>query len=623
MNKKSKTTTGKTIPVQSPFFSARISCADDISMTEINTKNFFRFLEPLHFDLGLQAGRQYDLFKYNMLADKVRCEYKSHTQNANSKQPSAVICGSAFDLDIACRFEFLPGERAIIITARVKKNGFMQHKYQLVFGFAFRELSNGCAVLLPGKSGCGYFRSQEPSGQEIYDEDSHGTFPRAQFLPEHRIFVCSAREQRCMEISGDTLDFFSFNTAPGTAFFNIYGPDAWLGKEQEHTAAVKIRFLDKDQLPDNLPLAIASQRYICSKILPVYTLRPVKAYSKVRLKKNQKIILEQVLKNKTLLNLSGLADGSYILETITEAEKSKCIFSEPIEILIRQSAEYSSKKKSLENFLSLYKSKTGNAVARVRIALLKWKLSELAHYLTCREQTQINGLLKDSFRIADALGKNEPAVLPERKKVIYENNLFASLDNFKIIGAGKIQFSRENGMLLEPVLTMNLWSEFSLSGSYMIEFDYYSLEGSKGGTMIQLCGRHPNPVWDYSFMPSASGGSMNYYNFGIFCYHFSFARGQSLNVKGPIQKHVCNFRKTGKGFYILSQIPDPVNQPLQWYKVSFIKNKNRFLFFVNQKLVQEYIDEGHQGPVLEKGAFGIRNWSTKRSYFKNLIISKI
>ena len=202
--------------------------------------------------------------------------------------------------------------------------------------------------------------------------------------------------------------------------------------------------------------------------------------------------------------------------------------------------------------------------------------------------------------------------------MIYSNDFSEHAEEFLVYGAGDMTFNRERGMRLEPVGTMNLWSKFHVAGSYMVEFDFYPLRAVKGGTMLQLCGESVNPVSQYSLMCSASWGSMAYYMFGVKCYHYSFSRWA-----GRKRPRVCNFRKTGKGFYVLSRIPDPITEPGKWYHLTFVKDRRHFTFFVNGKLAQEYFDIGAQGPMLQRGRIGIRNWSRYVSHIKGFRVYRL
>jgi len=161
-----------------------------------------------------------------------------------------------------------------------------------------------------------------------------------------------------------------------------------------------------------------------------------------------------------------------------------------------------------------------------------------------------------------------------------------------------------------------MWSQQEFSGSYSAEFEYYPLACGKhaGGTFFQLAGQSINPRDNYDFMASAVG-NMDFYNFGIKCYHFSFFRGDSY-------QSVCNFRKTGREFYLLAQVPDPVPRTEQWYHLRFEKNHRQFSFFVDDKLVLEYFDQGNQGEVLDAGKFGIRNWGRHSAWFRNFKVMK-
>jgi hypothetical protein len=239
------------------------------------------------------------------------------------------------------------------------------------------------------------------------------------------------------------------------------------------------------------------------------------------------------------------------------------------------------------------------------------------------ELDQVSGLLKDAGRIVQAIESREPAVIPVPDQIIYKNTFAEPCGDFDYFGNGDISFSPDDGLFLDPVITINMWSKFKLEGDFCMEMDYRPVEGASGGTMIQLCGNCFNPVNDVAMMRTAAG-YMPHYNFGTTCYHFSFCRGENYHTTNTRPKpRVCNFRKTGRGFYVLNRIADPVpDSGNEWFHLCFVKNKRQFLFFVNDKLVQEYFDEENQGDFLNAGFFGIRNWSRRKAYFKKLRIYK-
>ena len=120
--------------------------------------------------------------------------------------------------------------------------------------------------------------------------------------------------------------------------------------------------------------------------------------------------------------------------------------------------------------------------------------------------------------------------------------------------------------------------------SYVVELDCCSTsELSRGGTFLQMCGSCINPRDEFYFLVSAMG-NMDYNNFGMRCYHFSF------NCSGS---GLCNFRKTSRTFYVLSQVPEPVPERGRWYKLHFARNGSRFLFFVDGRVSLEYFDMGN------------------------------
>jgi Domain of unknown function (DUF1961) len=285
--------------------------------------------------------------------------------------------------------------------------------------------------------------------------------------------------------------------------------------------------------------------------------------------------------------------------------------------------DYSDKEKDteLEHLAASINNECGNIsdnseLSQLRRELIGWKLEEYQWYLKNYEYAQSENLLKDAQRTLQAIKNNESAAMPEKGEVLYENDFKSFPHDWDIFGFGTWENDPERGFLLQPIVTNNMWTKQEFSGSYIVEFDYYPLDNNfTGGTFLQMSGACINPRDDNDFMASAMG-NMNYYNFGIKCYHFSFHRGDSY-------QSVCNFRKTGSEFFILSQIPDPVRETERWYKLSFVKNKNRFTFYVDGKLYIEYIDEGLQGPFLDKGRIGIRNWATKSSWFRNFKVYDI
>jgi len=247
----------------------------------------------------------------------------------------------------------------------------------------------------------------------------------------------------------------------------------------------------------------------------------------------------------------------------------------------------------------------------LRQDLALWKKKEALWYMRNRDYDRADQLLADAQGALTAAKESRPCVLPEQGKVLYENDFRTFPHDWQIFGFGAFENHVEKGFLFNPNLTCNMWTQASFSGSYVVEFDYFPVDGGAkpGGTFLQLSGQVVNPGDDFDFMASANG-YMPTYNFGTRCYHFSFCRGDRF-------QSVCNLRKTGQEFFVLSQVPDPVRTPNQWYRLAFVKNENQFSFWVDGVLVQEYIDLEQQGPFLDEGRVGLRNWGGQAAWFRD------
>ena len=273
-------------------------------------------------------------------------------------------------------------------------------------------------------------------------------------------------------------------------------------------------------------------------------------------------------------------------------------------------ARLETQAKALRDRLADVDAASGDVTA-IRCNLAKWKLDECDAYLLDSEYGQTEGLLADAERALRAIDDNEPALLPEPGELLYENDFRRFPLDWMMFGFCQTENDDEKGFHLQPSVTTDMWTREEFEGSYVVEFEFCpTSDHFKGGTFLQLCGQCINPRDEFDFMASAMG-SMPYYNFGIRCYHFSFNRGDLS---------VCNFRKTGKAFYILSQIAEPVRERGRWHKLHFVRNGAQFLFFVDGRLVQEYFDEGHQGEAYQTGHIGLRNWGRQSSWFRDFRI---
>ena len=591
-------------------------------------------LSGVNIRIHLRVGRMYDINKLNELTDTLPPRGLSATASAKGGVFRAVHEGEAWGVKVTKEVAADAATGVVKMTLRLKAGdtGRRGRKYQFQLDPRCKRVGKpeGLAYVLPTSHGQQVLRMTDPCGQEVYDQDHYTAFPRTVRLGEGWALLASHPDRKGVLISGDNFEFAKPFYRYGRYRYlltDLYGRDALLKRGDEHVETWTFRVAPGLGGLGRGPKATLSgagalltRSYVGDGGTAVRFTGPPGFTSSAEVLQHGRSLRRQTGGAEIELDLKGLPDGEYdVLKRVTT--KAGAIEGREKLTLLRETWRQVDRRVArLRAAMDGLKEETAKdpTVARLRKELIRFKLRDVAAYKDRNEVRQVMGLLKDADRALKALLAREPAVMPKRGELIYANDLSRDTGDFLVYGNGKMTFSPKMGMYLAPVGTMNLWSKFRLSGSYMVEFDFYPLKSFKGGTMLQMCGDAVNPVSQYSLMCSASWGSMAYYMFGTKCYHFSFVRFAGRS-KAP---RICNLRKTGKGFYLLSEIADPITDTEKWYHLTFVKNGTRFLFFVDGKLVQEYIDIGAQGPILESGRLGIRNWSTFRSHMKNLRVHR-
>lgn len=592
-------------------------------ITPIHWGSELASMKMLNAAVGLQRGMQYNIYSYNLLSEKPKPTLIGLDVTTRDDNPNVLVRSEFSDVTFSNAMVINADNNELSFTVSLEKSGQGIDKYQILFGSAF-ELTgaNDPCLAVPTVGGLKFFRSNEPSKQAICDQNSFRSFPHYERLSGDTFFVISGDDGKSFKLTGDQIKYCDFSDSVKLICFGAYGYDFFLEKGQSHTENFRFKLISGFGV-DNLT-GILEKRYVRgSNVAKVFFPAGDNATFKSNLTRDGEILRSASGTGNLEIDLSTLPDGDYEMNKEAVVEGETLSSTEPLTLL---NAEFG---RLLENLERIEKEKDSlvlvDTLAEIRARGIEFKLFNAREYLKCGELEQVDGLLKDADRILSALGSNEPAVPLSVKDVVYENDFTEVNDDFDYYGNGEVSFSKDKGLYLSPVITINMWSKFKLNGSFQVEFDYMPERGDTGGTMVQLCAEHFNPVQEKPLMASASG-FMPHYNFGVKCYHFSFCRGQNFgSVADNPKPRVCNFRKTGKGFYVLNQIPvDPVpdNQG-KWFQLRFVKNERQFLFFVNDQLVQEYFDEGHQGLFLDGGYFGVRNWSRRRAYFKNLKITTV
>ncbi|HWL53252.1 MAG TPA: DUF1961 family protein [Chthoniobacteraceae bacterium] len=253
-----------------------------------------------------------------------------------------------------------------------------------------------------------------------------------------------------------------------------------------------------------------------------------------------------------------------------------------------------------------------DAVATFRRDLHAWKLDEARWYDADANPVEARALLRDAATIRRAVAERIPAALPERAGLLYEQSFRTFPTDWSVLGFGEIRSCPEEGLLVAPNTTVNLWSEREFSGDYLVELEYRPepTDQFQRGTFLQLSGR-PMVERDAVDLMASATGHMPDYNFGVQCYHLSFNRRARLRSR-------TNFRKTGEAFRLLSLVEAATAGEPCWHTLTASKQGSHFLFYVDGRFVLEYFDEGHQGPFLDRGKIGLRNWGGMTSWFRNL-----
>lgn len=582
-------------------------------------------LNIAYFDVFIRTGHSYDLYSFNQLIDQLKVQYQKMNVQEHDKNIRISVESAARDIIIQNDIVVDNYSQEISLSLSISKYGPGEDKYQIIFDGAFPAFENNYCFILPSQNKLIHRRPYEPGGQKILDQDHMQFFPRTNILDQANFMISSGNNGKTILAEGDNLKFFSCVMAPNLEELfccNIYGEYIKLEKGQKYQNTLKFKL--KNGISDfshnmrNASAAIDAvmERKYIKKENSVKIFFPTFnkiTNTKAIISNEDNIFQKKTGKGNLELDTSKLEDGAYKVKKELTIGGDVFSSTEDLVILKNKYLKFDKEIERIHNFIEGLNN--DSALTGLRKNTISFKLDEAEKYLRFTETDQAHNLLKDAERIVKAIRENEKAEMPTSKKTFYENTLQSHCYDFQYYGNGDIEFTDKMGLYIAPARTVNIWSKFTLTGSFCIEFDYHPLIG-RGGTMLQICGNHPNPINEYSMMCSATG-YMPHYNFGMSCYHFSFCRGQ----KQTGRPQICNFRKTGNGFYVLNRINDPVPcENEKWHKLTFVKKDRHFLFFVNNKLVQECFDEAHNEAFFNGGHFGIRNWAGRKSYFKNLKI---
>ena len=619
---------GSTVIVTGPSGNFRVVTSGVGNVPRVQWKDRFERLREIAVRVRIRWGHMYDLYSLN--EPMLHLRFKTTGVEAQEDGDLAVVVaegeGEEGNIKIVSRITIDAAREEVEMAMSFNRTlGARQRKFQ--FQYLVKHTVNDqqdVAWVAPAPGRFAIMRLNDRSDQEIYDQAWHGGFFKTVRVPDNYAVLASVPDRTGVLFSGSNLHHVCWGQRRGRVHCYLYGSDAWLKEGEEHSETFSFRPIDgiagvsteKEDCLAGLG-ALLDRRYVTSgDTVRVHFTCPQQAFStEAMVQKSGETVLAQTGTGDLELDTSELADGTYTVAKRLRIGDKTLESREELGILRTTYAAVDGQVALVRSFVQGFSADAARdpVAAQIRLGVIDFKLTEIAAYKPLHEVQQIEGLLKDARRAVAALKSNDPAVMPKRGELVWANALSQDTDDLQFFGGGDVQFTPKHGLYFQGVGTINMWTKFAVHGSFMVEFDYCPLDSPKGGTMLQICGQHPIPISQYDFMCTASWGSMAYYMFGVRCYHFSFG------VRG----RECRLRKTGKGFYVLTHIPDPVVVLDRWYHLAFVKDGNHLMFFTNGTLVQEYFDEGHQGPVLDGGHIGIRNWSTHRAYFRNFRVSTI
>lgn len=615
---------GNQVAIQAPASGQRVVVAGANHISSIAWGPRTEALGGVAIRIQVRWGGMYDL--YSLSQPIQHLQFSTVRTEVREEGGSATVVAEGVGLGARLRTATTvePKTGLVSVASELRREGGGGPlKYQI--NYEVRPLADsaeGAAWVLPSPGGFTVLRSSDHSVFNVFDQDWTGSFPVAKRLPERWALLSSVSDGEGVLFSGDNLRHCRGPNRPDRFWAYLYGNDSFLrdGDTISETLAIELvpGVGGVSRLAEDVRAGtggLLQTRYaVDGNPVPVVFTGSGVANVEAEVP-GQGVAAQGEGSGTLMLDVSGLPDGEYQVVKRMQAGGRAFEGSEPLFVVREAFARLDADAARLRQFAQGFDPAEANdpEAAAVRLSVLNFKLAEYPSYRAIHHVKQMEALLADARRATAALEADEPANLPALSEVLYSNPLTAETDDFLFYGAGEIVYDPERGLYFGGDGTMNLWSRFQVEGSFMVEFDYMPLESPRGGTMFQMCGQHPAPNSDFDFMCTASWGGMSYYMFGVRCYHFSFG----------VTGRECRLRKTGEGFYILSDAPDPVAELDRWHRLAFAKDGNRILFIADGRLVQEYFDEGHQGPVLEGGRIGIRNWSGHRGWFRNLAVRRL
>jgi Domain of unknown function (DUF1961) len=621
------TDTNDSVTAESPELLLEISKTGPGVVKNMVWKEKLAYLRFLNMHPLLRSGQFYDIYKLNCLFEQLAVEYQDSEASADNGLLRMSVTSAIRDLSLLQEITVDVANASMAFRLSATKNGPGKDRLQFIYVSQYPNMDQGVALIAPTKDKLLYHRAYEPSGQELRDQDHHTFFARTDRLDSNFLLLSSGQDAQCVKYSGENVKYSAFSIWPEDMSLELYGNDFYLEQNETYSESLSLQLIDglgglsKDD-NDNLNGigALLQSKYIKTQdSLRVYFSAPNKKIeTRAVVLKDDKEYASADGTSHLELDVSSLPDGEYTVNKEMRLDDQRYHGHEELVVLRSRYQEYDAAICEMRRFtVDSRNGKQLDAKTAIRLDLIEYILEEVQVYMAFSDTRQVDGLFKDADRLAKAIREDESAELPERGEIMYQNDFSRDRGDFDFYGNGEVRFSSEMGLYIAPIRTIDAWSQFKTQGPVIIEFDYYVMPG-RGGTMLQMCGTHPNPVNDHSLMNTANG-NMAYYNFGTFCYHYSFNRGDNARTD-----RICNLRKTGKGFYVLSKIEDPFYDKVDtWCHLTFVKNNNHLLFFVDNRLVQEYFEQGNRGPVLDEGHIGLRNWSTRKGAFKNMVVSRI
>ncbi|MEW6358646.1 MAG: DUF1961 family protein [Planctomycetota bacterium] len=210
---------------------------------------------------------------------------------------------------------------------------------------------------------------------------------------------------------------------------------------------------------------------------------------------------------------------------------------------------------------------------------------------------------------------------PVKKELLYEADFSGNLDDWVLEGPGvtKIVDGRLYMESTDPEKGhIVFWNKKDYPTDFLAEWDFSPVNNEALYIVFfSAVGRNGKNIFDPS-LEKRDGTFKQYIMGDINAYHISYFRNMREDTG------ICNMRKE-YGFYLVTIGKDPIPPtPGGQYHITLLKKGNRIRFFIGDKLVVRFDDDGKTyGPVWGAGKIGLRQMAPSKAYYDNFRVYQV